>query len=270
MTSTNIYNQLCQSRKSNKILYKKGSGLHEHHILPRHSGGLDDDENYTYLTVREHIIAHYLLWRINKNPQDLRSMKMLGANLSVAYRRTIGLWCVENKIGVHSDLYTKEERRKWSLKGLETQKESGSKDSFYYWSTIEGQTERASMGGKAGAASQIAERGFPAFVSLDPIERTSAAKYANYNQPKKPVTNGIINKKLHTNKDVDIFIKNNPEWRIGHITHNPKLYSFIDPLGVLYENYSMNYFCKTFNLVASGMRALHHNKVKSSLGWTNP
>jgi hypothetical protein len=149
MTSNDIYTQLCQSKKSNKSLYKKGSGLHEHHILPRHSGGLDVDENYTYLTVREHIIAHYLLWRIHKNPQDLRSMKMLGANLSVAYRRIIGLWCVENKIGIHSDSITQEQRSEWREKGQNTQKESGSKDSFYYWSTSEGRSERASKGGKA-------------------------------------------------------------------------------------------------------------------------
>ena len=80
-------------------------------------------------------------------------MKMLGVNLSVAYRRTIGLWCVENKIGFHNDQYTKEERKEWQEKGRTTQKESGSKDSFYYWSTIEGQTERASMGGKASIVS---------------------------------------------------------------------------------------------------------------------
>ena len=80
-------------------------------------------------------------------------MKMLGANLSVAYRRTIGLWCVENKIGFHSDSITQEQRSEWQKKGRNTQKESGSKDSFYYWSTPEGRSERTSMGGKASINS---------------------------------------------------------------------------------------------------------------------
>lgn len=215
MTSLTIYNHICQSRKSNKVLYKKGSGLHKHHILPSHSGGLDVSENYTYLTVREHIIAHYLLWRINKNPDDLRSMKMLGANLSVAYRRIIGLWCVENKIGFHNDSITQEQRSEWQEKGRTTQKETGSKDSFYYWSTIEGRTERASMGGKAGSSSQITERGFPAFISLDSEQRIKDARYAGTLSPKKPATDGKSTKKFHTNDERIIFLNNNPEWYIG-------------------------------------------------------
>ena len=272
MTSITIYQNLCNSRKINKPFYKKGSGLHEHHIIPSHSGGLDEDENYTYLTTREHTIAHYLLWRINKNPNDLRSMKMLGANLSVAYRKIIGRWCVENKIGFHNDKFTKEERLEWSLKGLETQKESGNKDSFHYWSTQEGQKERASLGGKAGGASQLKERGFIACTSLDPIERSLQASKASLLSPKKPITNGVINKKLFTDEEVNSFIENNPEWRRGQTLKNKKLnlYSFKDPNGVLHENFTMKYFCDTFNLTSSGMRTLHRKKVKSSRGWTNP
>jgi len=153
MSSTTIYENLCSSRKLYEHLYKKGSGLHKHHILPKHSEGLDVDENYTYLTVREHIIAHYLLWRIYKNPNDLRSMKMLGANLSLEYRKIVGLWCVVNKIGFYSDRFTGDEKSSWRLKGLETQKSSGNKNSFYYWSTEEGRKERASLGGKASLLS---------------------------------------------------------------------------------------------------------------------
>lgn len=215
MTSETIYKQLSHSRMTNKDLYKKGSGLHKHHIIPKHSGGLDIESNYTYLTIREHIIAHYLRYRIYKNPNDLRSMKMLGANLSIAYRRIVGLWCFEQKIGFHNERYTKEDRLGWRELGYKTQKESSTKNSYYYWSSKEGQLERASMGGKAGVASQITERGFPAFISLDPETRSKDASRAGKESAKKPATNGVSTKKFHTNDELMIFLNNNPEWYRG-------------------------------------------------------
>ena len=142
---------MCEKKKEAKHLYETFSGLHKHHIIPKHSGGNDDDSNITYLTNREHIIAHYLLWKINKNVNDLRSMKMLGAKLSVEQRRQIGFWCKENKIGIHG--YSKNQRKENALLGILSQKKSNSKNSFYYWSTSEGRKERASMGGKASFSS---------------------------------------------------------------------------------------------------------------------
>jgi hypothetical protein len=145
-----IYYNLCEQRKQSVSSYAPGSGLHKHHIIPKHSNGSDEPENFTYLTVREHIIAHFLLWKIFRNPNDLRSMKMLGAKLSVEYRKRIGIFCRDNKIGIFAA--TPEQRRKWGLKGIETQKSL--ENSWYYWSTEEGRKKRASMGGKAGGKSQ--------------------------------------------------------------------------------------------------------------------
>lgn len=153
MNSNNIYNALCAKGKELKEQWKPNSGLHRHHIIPKHAGGTDSECNFTYLTVREHILAHYLLWRIHQNPNDLRAMKMLGANLTPEMRKTIGKFCAENKIGFHSDKFSKEEKLEWSLKGIETQKKSNSKDTFYYWSTAEGRKHRASLGGKASIES---------------------------------------------------------------------------------------------------------------------
>ena len=149
MDSTRIYYTLCSSRKSLSEKWKPGSGLHRHHIVPRHSGGTDDDSNYTYLTPREHVIAHYLLWRIYRNPNDLRSMKMLGAELSVDRRRIIGLYCKDNGIGIWS--VTQEQRNEWAILGYDAQKDIP--NSFHYWSTPEGRKERASLGGKASITS---------------------------------------------------------------------------------------------------------------------
>lgn len=149
-----IYYTLCESRKQSKNQYKPFSGLHKHHILPKHSGGKDEEENFTYLTVREHIIAHFLLWKIHKNPNDLRSMKMLGAKLTTEKRKIIGEWCRDNKIGFHSA--SPEEKRSWTKKSLEIQKqkyEQNNDKNWYYWSTYEGRKERAIMGGKASISS---------------------------------------------------------------------------------------------------------------------
>ena len=144
-----IYSNLCEGNKSRKENYKKYSGLHEHHIIPKHMGGSDEDFNLTYLNIREHILAHYLLWKIYKNPNDLRSMKMLGANLSPQHRKITGEFCRDNNIGIFS--IPSNERKKWTIKGIESQKQdylTNKTKNFYYWSTEEGRKERASLGGK--------------------------------------------------------------------------------------------------------------------------
>lgn len=150
-----VYNKLCSSRSQLKQYWLPGSGLHRHHILPRHSGGDDSEENFTYLTIREHIIAHFLLWKIYKNPNDLRSMHMLGARLTPAQRKITGKWCRDNNIGFFGR--SKEERLTWALRGLETQRSSGAANSFYFWSTEEGRKKRASLGGKIGGAHQVSK-----------------------------------------------------------------------------------------------------------------
>lgn len=168
-----IYHNLCSRNVNKKCLWEqKENGLHRHHIIPKHSGGLDSEDNFTYLTVREHIIAHYLLWKINGNINDLRSMKMLGAELSVNHRRLIGIWCKENEIGFWNQKH-EEKRREWRTSGAISQIEkkigiydpvnfekhaslggkasvaSGNNKEWMYWMSPEGQRERASMGGKA-------------------------------------------------------------------------------------------------------------------------
>ncbi len=153
-----IYYRLCEGRKSSIDIYGPGSGIHKHHIIPTHSGGLDSVENVTYLTVREHQIAHFLLWKMNKNPNDLRSMHMLGARLTPNQRKITGIFCRDNKIGMFGA--SKEQQKEWKRKGLLTQKlnyeQYGITNSAYYWKySEEGKKRRASMGGTVGSRSQI-------------------------------------------------------------------------------------------------------------------
>jgi hypothetical protein len=170
-----VYYTLCAENVHNKVLYRKGSNLHKHHIVPKHNGGSEDEDNFTYLTIRNHIIAHFLLWKMHRMVNDLRSMKMLGADLSFSQRQAIGKWCHENKIGIHG--YSIEQKREISLKGVKTQKENNMgffneelrkvwaseagkisfkspKSVFAYWTTKEGRSIRGKMGAAANTGKK--------------------------------------------------------------------------------------------------------------------
>jgi hypothetical protein len=214
-----IYNNICINKSQLKEQYGYGSGLHRHRIIPGHMGGEYVDENITYLTVREHIIAHYLLWKIHKNVNDLRSMNMLGAKLTHKQRVVIGNWCYENNIGFHNPVYD-EDKVDWRKRGLETQRksyeENGNKESFYYWSTEDGRKERASMGGKATWESiKINRNGLPMCLSLDPEERKINASKAAKHSGKFPVTDGVICKKLKSETERQQFLLENPSFKSG-------------------------------------------------------
>lgn len=214
MYSLEFYNSLCHNGKQRKNEYGKYSGLHCHHIIPRHAGGTDDEDNLTYLTLREHIIAHYLLYRINKHPNDLRSMYMLGAHLSHQQRKIIGEYCRDNKLGFHGA--SVEQRRTWSVKGVETQKISGLKNTFYYWSTSEGRSERSRLGGTTSCQTN------EAFIKQQgTFKDKSKAKAASIKAAKHPATNGTTTKKFHTVEERDSFIIINKGWRIGQHNTTP-------------------------------------------------
>jgi len=165
-----IYYNICNENVNNKIHYCKGSNIHKHHIIPRHAGGGEDESNFTYLSIRQHIAAHFLLWKIHGMVNDLRSMHMLGAKLTYEQRRIVGKWCYENKIGMFS--IGKEERAEISRRGIKTQIKNklgihnpenfskfaslGGKASIIspnnpwaYWASKEGQSARAHLGGKS-------------------------------------------------------------------------------------------------------------------------
>ena len=77
---TKIYDNLVEKGKGQllKEQWKQvGSGLERHRIVPGHQGGEYIEENCTYLTRREHIIAHFLLWKINGHIGDRNAYKML-------------------------------------------------------------------------------------------------------------------------------------------------------------------------------------------------
>jgi hypothetical protein len=194
-----IYNNLCNNRsKSLSEWSTPKSNLHRHHIIQKHSGGINEELNYAYLTIREHIIAHFLLWKIYKNPNDLRAMKMLGAKLTYNQRSAVGKWCFKNKIGMFSDenAVKLQESRK---RGNETQRKNkigayynpelkkeiaskggkasikSEKNPWSYWASPEGRVQRAKLGAKAIQGRTVMYK--PGDSTFKRIKKEEVSKY---------------------------------------------------------------------------------------------
>lgn len=58
--------------------------FHKHHIIPRHSGGSDDEENLISLSIEEHSIAHKILWEKYHKWQDYLAYMALSGQISGA------------------------------------------------------------------------------------------------------------------------------------------------------------------------------------------
>ena len=80
-----IYNQLIENarKKEQSLLSDKNKYYEVHHITPRSMGGDDGPSNMVALTYREHFIAHWLLFKIYKNPETYwawNQMSLIGEN----------------------------------------------------------------------------------------------------------------------------------------------------------------------------------------------
>lgn len=107
---TRIYNNLVNSRKGLREQWEPvGSGLERHRIVPGHIGGTYDESNCTYLTHREHIIAHWLLWKIYGRVEDWQCSKMMaGSSINAVYMPGVAEKISEAKKGKpRPDMYGK-------------------------------------------------------------------------------------------------------------------------------------------------------------------
>lgn len=96
-----LYHNLVNIHKYLEEQWKPtNSGLERHHIVPRHAGGTDDPDNFTYLTHRQHIIAHWLLWKMHGLVEDLSAWKLMK-----------GMTCYPSRLGAK---HTDETKRKMS------------------------------------------------------------------------------------------------------------------------------------------------------------
>lgn len=72
------YDKLVESHKHLKEEWKPvGSGLERHRIVPGHQGGEYVDSNCTYLTRKQHILAHWLLWKTQSHIADFHAWKLM-------------------------------------------------------------------------------------------------------------------------------------------------------------------------------------------------
>jgi hypothetical protein len=95
-----IYSSLIKKAKSQNRVKSSSIYYENHHIVPKHIGGTNEITNLVLLTFREHYLAHYILWRIYKRPQDkiaylMRSnqkeeAQRIRVNLAVSANRSTG------------------------------------------------------------------------------------------------------------------------------------------------------------------------------------
>ena len=62
-------------KKSNTI-FQEGFYTEKHHIVPRYLKGVNTPDNLIRLSIRDHVLAHYILWRWKGNLQDRIAYKM--------------------------------------------------------------------------------------------------------------------------------------------------------------------------------------------------
>ena len=232
-----IYYNLCNENVNNKINYCRGSNLHKHHIIPKHSGGSEDESNFTYLTIRQHIIAHFLLWKIHGKVNDLRSMNMLGAKLTHTQRSIIGKWCYENEIGCFNKKW-ESCKGKWRKMGIQTQIENkigihnpdnfikhsslGGKASIVspnnpwsYWASKDGQSKRAQLGGKSHTGKVwINKDGITTRCPFSEIQHKfdEGWKYGMKIGGKEYIHNGIKTFRVCTDKIPELLLRG---WQLG-------------------------------------------------------
>lgn len=70
-SNTNAYDAFIQERKNAN--YPAGTILERHHIVPKHAGGNNSESNLVSLSVKDHIIAHWLRWKVLNSESDKRA-----------------------------------------------------------------------------------------------------------------------------------------------------------------------------------------------------
>ena len=99
MNWTSIYDNLIQRAKSESRTKSNETYYERHHIIPKYMNGSDDEENLVLLTFREHIIAHYLLWRMYGNKEDQIMYQMRSGQREDAQRTRVELAVEANRNG---------------------------------------------------------------------------------------------------------------------------------------------------------------------------
>jgi hypothetical protein len=97
----NLHDNILTKIKLENRIKSKDIYYENHHIIPKHMGGNNEPDNLILLTFREHIIIHFLLWKIHNRIGDklmclMRSNQKeesqeLRVKMAVEKNRTSGL-----------------------------------------------------------------------------------------------------------------------------------------------------------------------------------
>ncbi|OGU82646.1 MAG: hypothetical protein A2W11_06140 [Ignavibacteria bacterium RBG_16_35_7] len=102
--------------------------IEKHHVIPKCLGGLNEDENYAYLTAEEHYTAHLLLCKIfPKNKKITLATKMMTIDSWGVRSNKLYGWVrrkfSENQSGENHHLYNKNHSAETRLKMSITRKD---------------------------------------------------------------------------------------------------------------------------------------------------
>lgn len=81
MDYKSIYETLCKRGKKRRTKTAYWGSWHRHHIIPKHVGGDNAGCNLTTLQVKEHALAHFLLYKLHRRQEDYVAYKCLRNNL---------------------------------------------------------------------------------------------------------------------------------------------------------------------------------------------
>lgn len=96
---TELYQSLIFKAKNENRSKSNGVYYENHHILSKHMKGDNSPENLVLLTFREHVIAHFLLWKIHGKIQDQIAYKMRSGQKEEAQRQRSKLAVEANRNG---------------------------------------------------------------------------------------------------------------------------------------------------------------------------
>jgi len=96
MFYSKIYDKLISKAKNESRIKCDEIYYENHHIYPRHLGGDDNESNLVLLTLKEHCIAHFLLWKIHNSDGDKLAYKMRSGQTEDAQR-------LRSKLAVHAN-----------------------------------------------------------------------------------------------------------------------------------------------------------------------
>jgi hypothetical protein len=94
---SNAYNDFILSfyqKEQFSLAEKKQLGLQMHHIVPIHSGGIDEPWNLVALTSKQHMLAHKLRWEVYKNKNDDLCFRVMNQEVPFG-----DIWKKANKLG---------------------------------------------------------------------------------------------------------------------------------------------------------------------------